>query len=67
MTDRDSGHWIRDNPQENERRRKLFWEIYAYGVIFFLVYINSYLTMISCLIDSWIVSNEVIVDQNTRV
>ncbi|KIJ42345.1 hypothetical protein M422DRAFT_208868 [Sphaerobolus stellatus SS14] len=27
---RDSRHWIRDNPQENERRRKLFWEIYTY-------------------------------------
>ncbi|KAF8590790.1 hypothetical protein K439DRAFT_1627523 [Ramaria rubella] len=27
---RDSGHWIRDDPQEIERRRKLFWEVYAY-------------------------------------
>ncbi|KAF8513990.1 hypothetical protein BU17DRAFT_68547 [Hysterangium stoloniferum] len=27
---RDNSPWIRDNPQEIERRRKLFWEIYAY-------------------------------------
>ncbi|GJJ10068.1 hypothetical protein Clacol_004294 [Clathrus columnatus] len=27
---RDSGNWIHDNEAEIERRRKLFWEIYAY-------------------------------------
>ncbi|KAF8481461.1 fungal-specific transcription factor domain-containing protein, partial [Gautieria morchelliformis] len=27
---RDSEHWIRDDPAEIERRRKLFWEVYAY-------------------------------------
>lgn len=33
--DRDSGHWIRDDQREIERRRKLFWEIYAYGAPMF--------------------------------
>lgn len=33
--DRDSGHWIRDNPDEIERRRKLFWEVYAYGMFLY--------------------------------
>lgn len=51
--DRDSGHWIRDDPQEIQRRRKLFWEIYAYGKFFCAM---STFYFLKFYLDSWIVS-----------
>ena len=52
--DRDSGHWIRDDPDEIERRRKLFWEVYAYGVC--LCVVAHDVTVLKPLLDAWIVS-----------